>query len=197
MFNGDARTKLTAITSDAELNGYAISAGAAVFKTWCAQCHGSGAAGAVGYPNLLDNDWLWGGSLEEIAYSVRHGIRNETDDEARFSQMPAFGDILEPEEIDTLVAFLPTIPQTGLTIFFANTPQNRIFLCVMLGSIPRRIYFARHIPASSGKKRDMLGSLEDFFCQYWIMNILSPLFGSGKREGLGHSTLGTILKHIV
>ena len=38
-----------------------------------------GAAGAEGYPNLLDDDWLWGGSMVEIADTVRYGVRNTTD----------------------------------------------------------------------------------------------------------------------
>ncbi|MBR9843269.1 MAG: cytochrome-c oxidase, cbb3-type subunit III [Rhodobacteraceae bacterium] len=102
--------ELTAITSNPELNAYAVSAGAAVFKTWCAQCHGSGAAGAVGYPNLLDNDWLWGGDVEAIHATVSHGIRNEDDDDARFSDMPAFGDdYLEAEEIDSVVNYVMTL----------------------------------------------------------------------------------------
>jgi cytochrome c oxidase cbb3-type subunit 3 len=102
--------ELTAITSDAELNGYAISAGAAVFKTWCAQCHGSGAAGAVGYPNLLDNDWLWGGDIESIHTTVSHGIRNEEDEDARFSEMPAFGDdYLEDEQIEAVVNYVMSL----------------------------------------------------------------------------------------
>ena len=49
-------TDLTEISADPELNTYAANAGRAVFLTWCAQCHGSGAAGAKGYPNLLDDD---------------------------------------------------------------------------------------------------------------------------------------------
>jgi len=92
-------TDLPALASDDDLNRYAIARGGAVFRAQCSQCHGSGAAGAKGYPNLLDDDWLWGGTIEDIAYSVRHGIRNETDDEARFSQMSAFGDFLEEEQI--------------------------------------------------------------------------------------------------
>ena len=94
-----ASVELTAIADDPELNTYAQNAGAAVFRTWCAQCHGSGAAGATGYPNLLDDDWLWGGDLGAIEYTVRHGIRNETDFDARYSQMPAFGDMLTNAEI--------------------------------------------------------------------------------------------------
>jgi len=106
-----ASVELTAITSDAELNGYAASAGNAVFMTWCAQCHGSGAAGAKGYPNLLDDDWLWGGDMESIHTTITHGIRNEDSDDARYSEMPAFGrdELLEPGEIDQVVNFVMSL----------------------------------------------------------------------------------------
>ena len=104
-------TELTEIAADADLNGYAVSSGAAVFKTWCAQCHGAGAAGAKGYPNLLDDDWLWGGTMEDIHVTVTHGIRNEESDEARYSEMPAFGrdELLEKEEIDQVVNFVMSL----------------------------------------------------------------------------------------
>jgi cytochrome c oxidase cbb3-type subunit 3 len=103
--------ELTAIAGDAELGSYAVSSGSAVFKTWCAQCHGSGAAGAKGYPNLLDDDWLWGGSVEEIHETITHGIRNEDSDDARYSEMPAFGrdELLEKEEIDQVVNFVMSL----------------------------------------------------------------------------------------
>lgn len=103
--------ELASIPGDAELNQYAVSAGAAVFKTWCAQCHGSGAAGAVGYPNLLDDDWLWGGAMEEIHYTISHGIRNEDDDDAHYSEMPAFGrdELLEEEQISQVVNYVMSL----------------------------------------------------------------------------------------
>lgn len=102
---------LAVIASDGELGPYAVSAGSAVFKTWCAQCHGSGAAGAKGYPNLLDDDWLWGGSMEDIHVTVAHGIRNEDSDDARYSEMPAFGrdELLEKEEISQVVNFVMSL----------------------------------------------------------------------------------------
>ena len=98
-----AGAELTQISTDPELLQFATSAGSAVFKTWCAQCHGSGAAGAKGYPNLLDNDWLWGGDIEAIHTTITHGIRNTTDDDARYSEMPKFGEILSAEEIGQVV----------------------------------------------------------------------------------------------
>ncbi|MGP6088211.1 cytochrome-c oxidase, cbb3-type subunit III [Antarctobacter jejuensis] len=103
-----ASVELAAITDDPDLHGFANNAGGAVFRTWCAQCHGSGAAGAKGYPNLLDDDWLWGGSIEAIHETISHGIRNEVDDMARWSEMPAFGrdELLEKEEVDQVVNFV-------------------------------------------------------------------------------------------
>ena len=114
-----AGVELASIADDAELRGYAVSAGAAVFKTWCAQCHGSGAAGAKGYPNLLDDDWLWGGTMEDIHTTITHGIRNTDDEDARFSQMPAFGrdELLEKEQIAQVVNYV-------MSIAAGNTPQD-------------------------------------------------------------------------
>jgi cytochrome c oxidase cbb3-type subunit 3 len=100
---------MTTLPEDADLNRYAVARGGAVFRAGCSQCHGSGAAGAIGYPNLLDNDWLWGGSMAEIAHTVAHGVRNETDEDARYSQMPAFGEILETEEITATVEYVVSL----------------------------------------------------------------------------------------
>jgi cytochrome c oxidase cbb3-type subunit 3 len=94
-----AAAELTQISADPELSQFATNAGAAVFRTWCAQCHGSGAAGAAGYPNLLDDDWLWGGDIEAIHTTITHGIRNTDDPDARYSEMPAFAEVLSEEEI--------------------------------------------------------------------------------------------------
>jgi len=97
-----AAADLTTIAADVELHRYAVNSGGAVFRTNCSQCHGSGANGAKGYPNLLDDDWLWGGDIEAIAFTIRHGVRNDTDD-AHYSEMPKFGDFLEEEEIEQTI----------------------------------------------------------------------------------------------
>ena len=98
-----AAVDLASLGDNPDLQGFAVANGAAVFRNNCSQCHGSGAAGAIGYPNLLDDDWLWGGSIDQIAYSIRHGIRNETDDDAHYSEMPAFGEILEEAQITAVL----------------------------------------------------------------------------------------------
>jgi cytochrome c oxidase cbb3-type subunit 3 len=124
-----ASVELTEISQDADLNQYAQNAGAAVFRTWCAQCHGSGAAGAKGYPNLLDDDWLWGGDIEAIHTTITHGIRNEEDPDARWSQMPAFGEMLAEEEISQVVNYVMSLSgeptdasmvAAGETVFLDN-----------------------------------------------------------------------------
>lgn len=113
--NGPIKAKLVAadlaaIPADDELKTFAVSAGASVFKNNCAQCHGSGAAGVQGkgYPNLLDNDWLWGGDMESIHATVAHGIRNTTDGDARYSEMPKFGTdgLLDDAQIGQVVEYV-------------------------------------------------------------------------------------------
>ncbi|RMA40806.1 cytochrome-c oxidase, cbb3-type subunit III [Rhodophyticola porphyridii] len=108
-----AEVELSEITPDAnpDLYSYAIQGGAAIFATWCSQCHGSGAAGvqASGYPNLLDDDWLWGGTIDDIHFTISHGIRNEDDLDARYSEMTAFDEILTDEEIASVVQYVRNI----------------------------------------------------------------------------------------
>lgn len=96
-----AAADLEAIVADSELRRFAGRAGGAAFAQHCAQCHGSGAQGAPGYPNLNDDDWLWGGALEQIHTTINHGVRNGTDD-ARESQMPAFGEDFEKAEVSAI-----------------------------------------------------------------------------------------------
>ncbi|MFZ1470762.1 MAG: cytochrome-c oxidase, cbb3-type subunit III [Paracoccaceae bacterium] len=126
-------TDLNAIKDDSDLSGFAKRAGAAVFKTNCAQCHGAGAAGvqSLGYPNLLDNDWLWGGTMEDIYVTITHGIRNTTDADARYSEMPKFGadDLLEAAQINDVVEYVLKLSgqehdaakaEAGMTAFVDN-----------------------------------------------------------------------------
>jgi cytochrome c oxidase cbb3-type subunit 3 len=100
-----ANADLTQLAGDPELQAFAVDAGASVFRANCAACHGAGANGvqAGGFPSLLDDDWLWGGTITDIAQTITHGIRNESSGEARWSEMPAFGEMLSGEEIDAVV----------------------------------------------------------------------------------------------
>ncbi|MEJ6401272.1 cytochrome-c oxidase, cbb3-type subunit III [Yoonia sp. 2307UL14-13] len=104
-----ASADLSTLSDNPELQRFATSAGGAVFRNYCSQCHGSGAAGAVGYPNLLDDDWLWGGDFANIEYTIRHGIRNEEDWDARYSEMTAYDEIFTNEEVDATVQYVRQI----------------------------------------------------------------------------------------
>lgn len=97
----------TQIMNDEELYNFAVAGGRAAFKDNCATCHGTGGAGGKGYPNLNDDDWLWGGKVEDIYQTLLYGIRSGHD-ETRVSQMPAFGrdGLLKREEVGQVVDFV-------------------------------------------------------------------------------------------
>ncbi|OUR79650.1 cytochrome-c oxidase, cbb3-type subunit III [Alphaproteobacteria bacterium 46_93_T64] len=99
---------LEEIRNDSELARFAYAGGKSAFAVNCSQCHGSGAAGSAGYPNLNDDNWLWGGSLTDIQTTISHGIRFEQDDDTRFSEMPAFGgdEILDRTQIGQVADYV-------------------------------------------------------------------------------------------
>lgn len=73
--------------------------GKRLFLTYCMQCHGSDARGARGFPNLADNDWLWGGTGEQIQMSIANG---------RNGMMPAHGH-LGAEKIDQVASYVMSL----------------------------------------------------------------------------------------
>ncbi|MFM5930883.1 MAG: cytochrome-c oxidase, cbb3-type subunit III [Novosphingobium sp.] len=90
-----------------ELLAAAVAGGKAAFRVNCVQCHGalgggSPAGSGGGYPNLADNDWLWGGDLKAIETTIIHGIRSPDDAQTRTSLMPSFGKdgILTPMQVN-------------------------------------------------------------------------------------------------
>lgn len=105
------KTDIHDLPDNSALLNEAIQGGRSAFKVHCVQCHGAGAAGSKGYPNLNDDEWLWGGDMEAIEYTLVHGIRNPDHAETRFSQMPAFGrdGILQSNEVEDLVSYVRMI----------------------------------------------------------------------------------------
>lgn len=104
-----AEKSVTEILADDTLRQFATSAGAAAFKVNCVQCHGSGAAGSPGFPNLNDDEWLWGGTADDIFTTIAHGVRYGADDTTRISEMPAFGDMLEPVQVRQVAAHVVSL----------------------------------------------------------------------------------------
>lgn len=98
------------IQKDPQLMHDVRETGKALFGDNCAACHGRQATGGKGFPNLTTNSWLWGGSPEQIAETIKVGI-NSTHSESRTSQMPAFGrdGILQRNDIEKVVAYLRSL----------------------------------------------------------------------------------------
>ena len=122
---------LADIEKDPALLALARARGKTVFGDNCAPCHGSGAAGAKGYPNLNDDDWLWGGTLDQIMQTIQYGVRSGHP-KTHESAMLAFGKegVLKPEQIVAVANYvrslsgLPTAPgydaAAGAKIFADN-----------------------------------------------------------------------------
>lgn len=103
-----SEAELEEIRTDPELLEFALAGGKSAFNVNCSQCHGSGAQGFTGYPNLNDDEWLWGGSLEAIYTTITHGIRNNQSDEARFNAMPAYlkDEIFDKEQVNQVAEYV-------------------------------------------------------------------------------------------
>lgn len=129
-FDKIAATPLADIQKDPELMQFVLAGGAAVFGDNCGPCHGKGAQGGPGFPNLNDDDWLWGGTPDAIHATIMHGIRSG-DPEARDMAMPRFGldGILTPEQITDTAQYVLSLSgqatdeaaaQRGSTLFAEN-----------------------------------------------------------------------------
>jgi len=106
---------LTDIEKDPAMLALARAQGKAAFGNNCAPCHGLGATGAKGYPNLNDDDWIWGGTLEDIYKTIEVGVRS-THPETRNSMMLAFGKegLLKRDEIVTVANYVRSL--SGLSV---------------------------------------------------------------------------------
>ena len=124
-----ARMSLQQIEADDATRRFAESAGRAVFLQNCAPCHGQNATGQAGlFPNLADNDWIWGGKLDDIYTTLLHGIRNE-DPDSRSTVMPSFGadGILTPTQIDQVASYVVTLRDPAMDATRAQMPGAQIF----------------------------------------------------------------------
>ncbi len=126
-----AEKDVAEIIANPELERFARAAGASLFKVNCIQCHGSGAAGSEGYPNLNDDEWLWGGTPAAIYATILHGVRHDGDEDTRFSLMPNFGTdgILDRDQIFEVAGYVASlsgmestypVTEEGETLFADN-----------------------------------------------------------------------------
>jgi cytochrome c oxidase cbb3-type subunit 3 len=96
IFNKYKEMDLAAVAADPE----AKAMGGRLFLTYCAQCHGSDAKGAMGFPNLTDNDWLYGGEAEAIQTTISEG---------REGVMPPWGPVLGADGVKDVANYVRSL----------------------------------------------------------------------------------------
>ncbi|TNE34844.1 MAG: cytochrome-c oxidase, cbb3-type subunit III [Alphaproteobacteria bacterium] len=101
------KADLNKVHDNAQLYQFAVRGGKSAFAVNCSQCHGSGAQGAPGYPNLNDDDWLWGGNVDTIYQTIRYGIRSDHED-TRVGEMPAFvtSEMLDKNQVNDAAEYV-------------------------------------------------------------------------------------------
>ncbi|WP_372881080.1 cytochrome-c oxidase, cbb3-type subunit III [Psychromonas sp.] len=107
---------LTLVAKDPE----AIKVGQRLFLQNCAQCHGSDARGSTGFPNLTDNDWLYGGEAETIKQTLMHG---------RQGVMPAWEEILGEQGIKEVTSYVLSLSGRRVNLLEANAGKERFAVC--------------------------------------------------------------------
>ena len=120
---------LEQIRNDPTMLRMAIARGKSAFGDNCAGCHGLGGTGGPGYPALVDDEWIWGGKLEEIETTLKHGIRWDQDNNTRVGAMLAFGrtGTLKKPEIDQVVEYVRSIAKLDVTAGTDLAAGGKIF----------------------------------------------------------------------
>jgi cytochrome c oxidase cbb3-type subunit 3 len=103
------KMSLAEVNANPELLKFSAVAGRAAFLNNCAGCHGSGAQGGPGYANLNDDNWLWGGTLDDVQQTILYGVRNGSD-KARgggaLAGMPERASVLKPDQINDVAEYV-------------------------------------------------------------------------------------------
>ncbi|MBS0225663.1 MAG: cytochrome-c oxidase, cbb3-type subunit III [Proteobacteria bacterium] len=108
-------------------NPEAVKLGRSIFNNTCATCHGSSAKGAIGYPNLTDQEWKWGGSPDQVLQSVLDG---------RDGVMPSWGPVLTGMDgenaVDYVVAYVHALGQPDKPLDFMAVKGKALYegVCV-------------------------------------------------------------------
>ena len=80
----------------------ALAMGERLYASYCTGCHGSDARGARGFPNLADNEWLWGGEPEAIKTSILNG---------RTAMMPAWDAVLGKDGVKNTAQYVLSLSE--------------------------------------------------------------------------------------
>jgi len=139
------------ILADPEMMAFTRSMAKGIFGDNCAPCHGAGGAGVIGlFPNLADDDWLWGGSVEDIEMTINDG---------HFGFMPAFRETFSEAQLNDVASYVLSLSgqsvdasasARGKTVF--QTDEGGCHYC--------------HTPAATGLKSQGAANLTD---QIWTI----------------------------
>jgi len=116
LFERYSNTDIPTLAADPE----AVSIGQRLFLNYCSTCHGSDARGARGFPNLTDEDWLYGGSPEAIETSILQG---------RSGAMPALGAVLGEEGVEQVAAYVMSLGGRVADAAMVEAGKQRFALC--------------------------------------------------------------------
>ncbi|OHV21644.1 cytochrome-c oxidase, cbb3-type subunit III [Rhizobium sp. RMa-01] len=102
------------IRADAQLMSKVNASGHQLFGDNCAACHGRDGKGGQNYPDLTDNDWLWGGEPDRIVETLTVGV-NSRHSNSRVSQMPAFGadEMLDRKQVTDVAAYVYSLSNSA------------------------------------------------------------------------------------
>ena len=119
-----ATLEFDAIRANPNLMARALATAGPLYGQNCQACHGADGIGGPGFPRLNDDIWLWGGTADEIATTLRVGI-NAANSDTHFAQMPAFGrdELLTRAEISVLTDYVQTL---GKGIIFDDASEGAV-----------------------------------------------------------------------
>jgi len=146
-----AATRYAEILGDPEMMAFTRSMAKGIFGDSCAPCHGAGGAGVIGlFPNLADDDWLWGGSVGDIETTIRDG---------HFGFMPAFGESLSETQLDDVAGYVLSL--SGQPVDAAASARGKTVFQTNAGGC----HYC-HTSAATGLKSQGAANLTD---QIWTM----------------------------
>ena len=123
-----AATPLVDIPKDPALLALARASGKAAFGDNCAPCHGTGGTGSKGYPNLNDDEWIWGGKLDQIEKTIQFGVRSGHAN-THEGAMLAFGrdGVLKPAEVATVANYVRSLAGLPTAAGYDAAAGKKIF----------------------------------------------------------------------
>ncbi len=139
LYAGYAATAIPELAKNAK----AMKSGERIYASYCTVCHGSDARGSIGFPNLTDDDWLWGGSPEQIKASIMSG---------RTANMPARGGLpLTDDEVENVTEYVMSLAGRDVDQT-ASDMGKQVF---------GKICLACHLPTGTGNQALGAANLTD------------------------------------